>query len=122
MMTATENRGGLGRRNEHHSDVHAMTPVISLRYYSLSILSMSYPTRIKAVGINETGGVEVIQNLEVPFPTVKPTDLLIKVRQPLAIGTEARYFLARSSGLASTSSIPITGVVSLESSFHMLTT
>ncbi|KAF8497236.1 NAD(P)-binding protein [Russula emetica] len=40
---------------------------------------MSYPTKIKAVGINETGGVEVIQNLEVPFPEVKPTDLLVKV-------------------------------------------
>jgi len=40
---------------------------------------MSYPAKIKAVGINETGGVEVIQNLEVPFPKVKPTDLLIKV-------------------------------------------
>ncbi|KAI9456648.1 NAD(P)-binding protein [Lactarius psammicola] len=40
---------------------------------------MSYPAKIKAVGINETGGVEVIQNLEVPFPEVKPTDLLIKV-------------------------------------------
>ena len=42
---------------------------------------MSYPARIKAVGINETGGVEVIQNIEVPFPQVKPTDLLVKVRQ-----------------------------------------
>jgi hypothetical protein len=42
--------------------------------------SMPYPTRIRAVGINETGGVEVIQNLEVPFPTVTPTDLLVKVR------------------------------------------
>ncbi len=41
---------------------------------------MSYPAKIKAVGINETGGVEVIQNLEVPFPEVKPTDLLIKVQ------------------------------------------
>lgn len=40
---------------------------------------MSYPAKIKAVGINETGGVEVIQNLEVPFPEVKPTDLVIKV-------------------------------------------
>jgi NADPH2:quinone reductase len=39
----------------------------------------SYPAKIKAVGINETGGVEVIQNLEVPFPEIKPTDLLIKV-------------------------------------------
>jgi len=43
---------------------------------------MSYPPRIKAVGINETGGVEVIQDIEVPFPQVKPTDLLVKVRQP----------------------------------------
>jgi len=40
---------------------------------------MSYPAKIKAVGINETGGVEVIQNLVVPFPEVKPTDLLIQV-------------------------------------------
>lgn len=40
---------------------------------------MSYPAKIRAVGINETGGVEVIQNLEVPFPEVKTTDLLIKV-------------------------------------------
>lgn len=40
---------------------------------------MPYPAKIKAVGIHETGGVEVIQNLEVPFPEVKPTDLLIKV-------------------------------------------
>jgi NADPH2:quinone reductase len=40
---------------------------------------MSYPAKIKAVGINETGTVEVIQNLEVPFPEVKTTDLLIKV-------------------------------------------
>ncbi|KAH9048228.1 NAD-P-binding protein [Lactarius hengduanensis] len=40
---------------------------------------MSYPAKIKAVGIYETGGVEVIQNLELPFPEVKPSDLLIKV-------------------------------------------
>ena len=46
---------------------------------------MSYPVKIKAVGINETGGVEVIQNLEVPFPEVKPTDLLIKVLYYIAI-------------------------------------
>jgi NADPH2:quinone reductase len=43
---------------------------------------MSYPTKIKAVGINETGDVEVIQDLEVPFPDVKPTDLLVKVNHP----------------------------------------
>ncbi|KAI9456452.1 NAD-P-binding protein [Russula earlei] len=40
---------------------------------------MSYPTKIKAVGIRQTGGVEVIQDLEVPFPEVKKTDLLVKI-------------------------------------------
>jgi hypothetical protein len=58
---------------------------------------MSYPTKIKAVGINETGGVEVIQNLEVPFPKVKPTDLLVKVHPSLSLsmmGIEVRYCLA----------------------------
>ena len=61
---------------------------------------MSYPTKIKAVGINdsETGGVEVIQNLEVPFPEVKPTHLLVKVHHPSLplsmMGIEVRYCLA----------------------------
>ena len=53
---------------------------------------MSYPTKIKAVGINETGDVEVIQDLEVPFPDVKPTDLLVKVNHPaLSSIIEVRY-------------------------------
>jgi len=86
-MTA-ENRGAQWRRNEHHSDVRDDPSYFSTIVFSFNS-SMSYPTRIKAVGINETGGVEVIQNLEVPFPTVKSTDLLIKVRRPLVIGTEA---------------------------------
>jgi hypothetical protein len=58
---------------------------------------MSYPTKIRAVGINETGGVEVIQNLEVPFPEVKPTDLLVKVHHPSLssmMAIEVRYCLA----------------------------
>jgi len=56
---------------------------------------MSYPTKIKAVGINETGGIEVIQNLEVPFPEVKPTDLLVKVHYPsLSLLIEVQYCLA----------------------------
>ena len=46
---------------------------------------MSYPSTVKAVGINETGGLEVIQDLELPFPEVKPTDLLIKVVTTAAI-------------------------------------
>jgi NADPH:quinone reductase len=40
---------------------------------------MSYPTSIKAVGIRQNGGVEVIQDLELPFPEVKPGDILVKV-------------------------------------------
>jgi NADPH:quinone reductase len=39
---------------------------------------MSYPSTVKAVGINKTGGFEVIEDLELPFPEVKPTDFLIK--------------------------------------------
>lgn len=40
---------------------------------------MPYPSTVKAIGIKETGGFEVIQDLELPFPEVKPTDLLVKV-------------------------------------------
>ncbi|TFY77519.1 hypothetical protein EWM64_g6493 [Hericium alpestre] len=41
---------------------------------------MAYPKTIKAVGIHKTGGVEVIEDLELPFPEVKPDHLLIKVQ------------------------------------------
>ncbi|TFY81404.1 hypothetical protein EWM64_g2606 [Hericium alpestre] len=41
---------------------------------------MSYPKTSKAVGIQKTGGVEVIEDLELPFPEVKPDHLLIKVQ------------------------------------------
>ena len=41
--------------------------------------AMSYPTTVKSVGINKNGGVEVIEDLVLPFPQVKPTDLLVKV-------------------------------------------
>jgi len=40
---------------------------------------MSYPKTVKAVGIKEQGGFEAIQDLELPFPEVTPTDLLVKV-------------------------------------------
>ena len=63
---------------------------------------MSYPAKIKAVGINETGGIEVIQNLEVPFPEVKPTDLLIKVSCYIVISftcTEVRYCQVEWAGV-----------------------
>jgi len=74
---------------------------------------MSYPTKIKAVGINETGSVDVIQNLELPFPDVKPTDLLVKVHHLSlsSIYDEVRGSILsrRLNGLVSTSSIPISG-------------
>jgi hypothetical protein len=40
---------------------------------------MTYPTTVKAVGIEKQGGVEEIKDLTVPFPQVKPNELLIKV-------------------------------------------
>lgn len=74
---------------------------------------MSYPTNIKAVGINETGGIEVIQNLEVPFPEVKPTDLLVKVHHPSLSSMMATEVHCRSNGLVLTSSIRILGSVTV---------
>jgi hypothetical protein len=78
---------------------------------------MSYPTKIKAVGIYETGGVEVIQNLEVPFPEVKPTDLLVKVRPSVTViiddGDRGSILSRRLNGLVSISSILISGNVGL---------
>lgn len=41
---------------------------------------MTYPSTIKAVGINKTGDVDVIEDLTLPFPEQKPGDLLVKVR------------------------------------------
>ncbi|KAI0307617.1 NAD(P)-binding protein [Multifurca ochricompacta] len=41
---------------------------------------MPYPTVIKGVGIKQNGGVEVIEELELPFPQVDPGDMLVKVQ------------------------------------------
>lgn len=47
---------------------------------------MTYPSTIKAVGINKTGDVDVIEDLTLPFPEQKPGELLVKVRcAPIAI-------------------------------------
>ncbi len=40
---------------------------------------MSYPTTVKGVGIKQNGGVEVIEDLELPFPDVQPGEMLVKV-------------------------------------------
>lgn len=41
---------------------------------------MTYPSTVKAVGINKTGDVDVIEDLTLPFPEQKPGELLVKVR------------------------------------------
>ncbi|KZV75533.1 NAD-P-binding protein [Peniophora sp. CONT] len=71
---------------------------------------MSYHSTVKAVGIKETGGLEVIQDLKLPFPEVKPTDLLIKV-QYAGVNFIDTYF---RSGLykAPFLPLPISGEVS----------
>lgn len=40
---------------------------------------MSYDTTIKGVGIKQNGGVEAIEDLELPFPEVQPGEMLVKV-------------------------------------------
>lgn len=45
--------------------------------------TMSYPATVKGVGIKQNGGVEVIENLELPFPEVHPGDMLVKVMDHL---------------------------------------
>ncbi|KAI0785393.1 NAD-P-binding protein [Irpex lacteus] len=40
---------------------------------------MSFPESIQAIGINKTGGVEVVEKLTVPFPKQQPDQVLIKV-------------------------------------------
>ena len=40
----------------------------------------SYPSTVKAVGIKEVGGVDKIEDLELPFPSPKPNELLVKAR------------------------------------------
>ncbi|KAI0261022.1 NAD-P-binding protein [Gloeopeniophorella convolvens] len=59
--------------------LRALRPLFRRLWRHSLTTNMSYPATIKAVGITKTGGVEVIENLELPFPTVKPTDILIKV-------------------------------------------
>ncbi|VDB99781.1 unnamed protein product [Peniophora sp. CBMAI 1063] len=63
---------------------------------------MSYPSTVKAVGIKETGDYDAIQDLELPFPEVKPTDLLIKV-QYAGVNFIDTYF---RSGLYKTPFLP----------------
>lgn len=40
---------------------------------------MKYPSKIYAIAIAKTGGPEVLEKIEVPFPTIRPDHLVIKV-------------------------------------------
>jgi len=40
---------------------------------------MSYPPFVKGIGIKRNGGVEVIEDLELPFPELQPRNMLVKV-------------------------------------------
>lgn len=40
---------------------------------------MKYPSKIYAIAIAKTGGPEVLEKIEVPFPTIQPGHLVIKV-------------------------------------------
>ena len=40
----------------------------------------SLPSTMRAVGINEYGDINVIEQLELPLPKLKPNEILVKVR------------------------------------------
>jgi len=40
---------------------------------------MSYPSTVKAIGITNYGDIDALQELQLPFPTVKDNEILIKV-------------------------------------------
>ncbi|KAM5543351.1 hypothetical protein V8D89_003225 [Ganoderma adspersum] len=58
---------------------------------------MAFPSKVAAVGISKTGDVDVIQNLDLPFPSPAPNQFAIKLRDgnfplptlPTALGVEA---------------------------------
>lgn len=40
---------------------------------------MSLPETIQAIGINKTGGLEVVEKLTIPLPKPAPDQMLVKV-------------------------------------------
>ena len=44
---------------------------------------MAFPSKVAAVGISKTGDVDVIEKLDLPFPSPAPNQFIIKVRQNL---------------------------------------
>jgi NADPH2:quinone reductase len=49
------------------------------RQFSTATPRMSYPSTVQAITISKTGGPEVIEKREIPFPKVAPDHLVIKV-------------------------------------------
>ena len=52
---------------------------------------MSFPATVSAIGINKTGGFEVGEKVEVPFPTQKPNQILVKVSVIVKTVVEGRW-------------------------------
>jgi hypothetical protein len=42
-------------------------------------MATSLPKTMRAIGIRKTGGLEVIEELELPVPTPEPEEVLVKV-------------------------------------------
>lgn len=49
------------------------------RQFSTATSRMSYPSSVQAITISKTGGPEVIEKREIPFPKVAPNHLVVKV-------------------------------------------
>ncbi|KAG2155733.1 hypothetical protein DEU56DRAFT_768944 [Suillus clintonianus] len=50
------------------------------RHFSTATSRMTYPSTIQAITISKTGGPEVIEKREIPFPKVAPDHLVVKVQ------------------------------------------
>ncbi|KAI5998109.1 hypothetical protein EDD15DRAFT_294348 [Pisolithus albus] len=54
-------------------------PASLLRYFHPSFSGMSYPASMYAITIAKTGGPEVLEKTEIPFPVVEPGHLVVKI-------------------------------------------
>lgn len=50
------------------------------RQFSTATPKMSYPSTIQAITISKTGGPEVVEKREIPFPKVDPSHLVVKIQ------------------------------------------
>jgi hypothetical protein len=47
-------------------------------------MTVTLPETIQAITFSKTGGVEVLEKTTLPFPQQKPSDIIVKVREPKA--------------------------------------